>query len=341
MPPRHGLLAGGNWIVDHVKLIDAWPPQESLAHVLAQTPANGGSPYNLLKDLARLRAPFPLEAVGLLGDDELGRFIRADCAAHGIDPRQLHTTRDAATSYTDVMTVRSDGRRTFFHQPGANALLNPSHFDFTSTRAKIFHLGYLLLLDQLDAPGPDGRPRAAEVFQRARAAGLLTSLDCVSENSDRFAQVVAPVLPQVDLLFANDFEAEKLTGLSLGRGATLRRAEVERATRALLTLGVRRWAIVHFPEGVCACSIDGECLWQPSVALPPARIVGTVGAGDALAAGVLYGVHEAWPMARCLALGVAAAAACLEHATCSESIRPADACLALAASLGHRAAPAV
>ena len=30
--------------------------------------------------------------------------IRADARAHGIDDRQLHTTRAAATSFTDVMT---------------------------------------------------------------------------------------------------------------------------------------------------------------------------------------------------------------------------------------------
>lgn len=339
MPSRTGLIAGGNWIVDHVKLIDVWPSQDSLAQIYSQTPANGGSPYNILKDLAKLGASFPLEAVGLLGNDELGRHIRADCAAHGIDTRQLHATSEAATSYTDVMTVRADGRRTFFHQRGANALLAPAHFDFTATRAKIFHLGYLLLLDRLDASGEDGRPRAAGVLHAARTAGLLTSLDCVSENSGRFASVVAPVLPEVDVLFANDFEAENLTGLTLGRGADLRRTAVEAAARALLALGVRAWVLIHFPEGVCACSRAGEVLWQPSVALPPARIVGTVGAGDAFAAGVLCALHEDWPMARGLALGVAAAATCLEHATCSESIRSAAACLALATELGHRPLP--
>jgi sugar/nucleoside kinase (ribokinase family) len=206
---RRGVLAGGNFIVDHVKLIDAWPPQDSLARILDQSPHNGGGPYNVLKDLARLGAPFPLEAAGLVGDDAHGHWITADCQAHGIDTRQLHRTTRAATSYTDVMTVRGTGRRTFFHQPGANALLAPEHFDFGATTARFFYLGYLLLLDTLDAPGPDGAPRAREVLRAARAAGLRTALDCVSENSDRFGKVVAPVLPEVDVLFANDFEAER------------------------------------------------------------------------------------------------------------------------------------
>ena len=59
-------MAGGNWIVDHVKMIDRWPPQDALANIRSQFSSNGGSPYNVLKDLARLGASFPLEGVGLV-----------------------------------------------------------------------------------------------------------------------------------------------------------------------------------------------------------------------------------------------------------------------------------
>ena len=63
---RTGILAGGNWIVDHVKMINTWPAQDSLATIEAESASNGGAPYNVLKDLARLGAPFPLSAVGLV-----------------------------------------------------------------------------------------------------------------------------------------------------------------------------------------------------------------------------------------------------------------------------------
>ena len=66
---RMGIISGGNWIIDHVKRLDTWPPQGDLAHIGGRTAGNGGGPYNVLKDLAKLGAPFPLEAVGLLGDD--------------------------------------------------------------------------------------------------------------------------------------------------------------------------------------------------------------------------------------------------------------------------------
>lgn len=336
MIPRHGIVAGGNWLIDRVKLIDVWPPQDSLASILEQSLSNGGSPYNVLKALARLGAPFPLHAVGLVGDDADGRWIRDDCRHHNIDTTQLHATAAAPTSGTDVMTVASTGRRTFFHHRAANALLSAEHFDFSTTRAKLFHLGYLLLLDQLDRPDAQGRPHAWEVLSRARAAGLRTSLDCVSEPSDRFRTVVAPVLPQVDILFANDFEVEKLTGIDVRPSGEPDPAAARDAAEALLAKGVREWAVVHFPEAVVAASPGGEFLWQPSLRVPRDRIRGAAGAGDALAAGILFGLHEEWPMARALELGVCAAAASLEHPSCSESLRPASACLALAQTYGFR-----
>ena len=82
--PRAGILAGGNWIVDAVKIIDTWPQQDSLANIFSTTKGTGGSPFNLLVDLAVLGAGFPLEAVGLVGDDGNGEWILEQCAANRI-----------------------------------------------------------------------------------------------------------------------------------------------------------------------------------------------------------------------------------------------------------------
>src|SRR5437763_1144549 len=89
MTSRSGLIAGGNWIVDHVKIVNTWPAQDSLAMILGESLGNGGAPYNVLKDLAKLGAPFPLSAVGLIGEDAFGDRILNDCRAHGIDVAQL------------------------------------------------------------------------------------------------------------------------------------------------------------------------------------------------------------------------------------------------------------
>jgi sugar/nucleoside kinase (ribokinase family) len=64
---RSGVIAGGNWIVDHVKIIDAWPQQDTLANILSQTDANGGSPYNILVDLAKMGGRFSAGGGGLGG----------------------------------------------------------------------------------------------------------------------------------------------------------------------------------------------------------------------------------------------------------------------------------
>jgi sugar/nucleoside kinase (ribokinase family) len=330
---RSGVIAGGNWIVDHVKLIDRWPPQDALANILRQESSNGGSPYNLLKNLSRLGATFPLEAVGLVGDDAEGKFIRDDCARHRIDVTGLRTSTRVPTSYTDVMTEQATGRRTFFHCRGANAELAPAHFDFSRTRARIFHLGYLLLLDALDAPGVDGTAATA-VFRAARAAGLKTSADVVSEHSDRFAKIVRPVLPELDYLFLNEFEIAQITGVQTVVNGAIDQAAIATAAQQLIRGGVREWVLVHFPAAVLACGAKGELIWQPSLRVPPSFIAGAAGAGDAFASGVMLGLHEGEPMQDALRLGVCAAAASLAHPTCSEGVGSRAECLALAARFG-------
>lgn len=330
---RRGLLAGGNWIIDYVKILDTWPRQDTLANIVEESWSNGGSPFNILKALRKLGVGFGLEGVGLIGNDPNGDRILADCRKHKINTDQLHRTSDAPTSYTDVMTERSTGRRTFFHQRGANALLAPEHFDFSQTRAQHFHLGYLLLLDQLDEADPegDGLPRAAELFLQAKTAGMQTSLDCVSENSDRFVSVVKPVLGQVDLLFANDFEAEKLTGILIRnhQSGTLECQSVERAGQALLDMGVNDWVVIHFPEGAYGVTRSGEAHWESGLSIPVELIRGTAGAGDAFAAGVLAVRLEGGGLEKSLRLGICAAASSLFDANCSAGILSLVECLEL------------
>ena len=123
-------------------MVDVFPQREQLANIRGQSQGTGGAPFNVLVDLARLRAPFPLSAAGLVGKDMLGHEILEICARHKIDAKLLKATAEAATSYTDVMTETGNGRRTFFHYRGANALWDGAELNFTKTRARIFHLGY-------------------------------------------------------------------------------------------------------------------------------------------------------------------------------------------------------
>ena len=75
---RKGVLAGGNWIIDQVKMIDTFPQRESLANILSQSPGTGGSPYNILVDLAKMGVDFPLAGAGFVGKDPLGTLIIED-----------------------------------------------------------------------------------------------------------------------------------------------------------------------------------------------------------------------------------------------------------------------
>jgi sugar/nucleoside kinase (ribokinase family) len=336
---RSGILAAGNWIRDHVKTVDVWPAEDALANILGHTVANGGGPYNILKDLTRIGAPFPLAGAGRVGDDADGRAILDECRTLGIDATRLLPTKGLATSTTDVMSVKGTGRRTFFHDRGANARLGPADLSFGGSRHRIFYLGYLLLLDGLDAPAPGGAPRARSVLRRARRSGLMTAVDCVSAGRARFREVVIPLLPEIDILFMNDYEAEQVTGIQVGRGTKLDPDAVEAAARSLLRMGVGRWAVIHFPEGACAASSEGAVVWQASVRVPRGENRGAAGAGDAFAAGVLMGLHEGWPMGEGLNLGVCAAAASLRHPTCSEGILPLKKCLALGRKWGFRKLP--
>ncbi len=316
-------MAAGNWIIDQVKIIDVYPQRDHLANILRQSQGTGGSPYNVLIDLAKLEAPFPLMAAGLVGEDDLGRVILEDCREHRIDTKSLCQTPKAPTSYTDVMTEQNGGHRTFFHHRGANALWDGSELDFAKTSARIFHLGYLLLLDALDLPDRKFGTKAAALLHRAQEAGLKTSIDTVSEDSDRFVRVVPPALKYADYCILNELEAGKTTGLAIrGADGSLNAAVLPEAGAKLLGSGVRDWVVVHFPEGSFACSRAGGQFWQSSLNLPGKVIAGTAGAGDAFASGVLLGLHEGWEMPKCLLTGVCVAAASLFHPTCAGGIVP-------------------
>lgn len=335
---RRGLLGGGNWIIDQVKLVDVFPQREQLANIRTQSEGTGGAPYNVLLDLAKLGADFPLFGAGLVGKDALGELILADCRKHKIDTKFLRATPDADTSYTDVMTEEGNGRRTFFHYRGANARWRGEDLDFAKQKAAIFHLGYLLLLDAMDEPDAKYGTKAARLLAAAQASGLKTSVDVVSEDSDRFNRIITPALKHVDYLIINEIEAGKTTGFKVRQpDGRLDTVALRHAAGALLQSGVRELVVIHFPEGGFARTRKGEDVWQPSLKLPDKFIAGTAGAGDAFCAGVLLGIHEGWELGRSLQTAVCVAAASLSDPTCTAGVKTLSACLSLGKKFGYRA----
>ena len=329
---RSGLIAGGNFIVDLTRVIDNFPAEETLSNIIATEASNGGAAYNVLKDLALMGASFPLTGIGMIGDDEAGMGILSDLDKLGINHDRILKTGKAGTSFTDVMVSAGSGKRTFFHYRGANALLSPEHFSFKDTRAKIFHYGYPLLLDSLDIIDRDGRTGGSRILEEARKNGLRVTVDLVSVNNNRFAEIVSPVFPYTDYLFMNEIETEKLTGINILDHDQPDRDKLKEVAGTILEQGVGT-VIIHFPAG--AASVSGNSAYFTGrVNIPKAIVAGTTGAGDAFAAGFLYGLHEGLSVQECLKMASCSAATCLLHPTCSGGIQPIKECLALGEKYG-------
>ncbi|MCF3650612.1 carbohydrate kinase family protein [Synoicihabitans lomoniglobus] len=330
---RRGVIAGGNFIVDTIISIDDYPREEMLANIIDESPSNGGGPYNVLRDLAALKSPFPLEAVGLVGDDDNGRWIIDDCAQHGISTDRLRVVTTAPTSHTHVMTAQTTGRRTFFHHRGANRLLSPRHFDFAHSSARIFYLGYLMLLDQLDQRDDTGRTGASHVLEAAQAAGLTTVVDLVSVEAPDFRATVAAALPWIDHLIINELEASRFLGRALENDDA---SALENAAQQILADGVRVAVVIHTPSGAIVASRREGSHSLGSLDLDPTLFRGANGAGDGFAAGYIHGLHEDLPISERLLLANCTAAASLSDPSPSAGVRPSAACLQLAERYGLR-----
>lgn len=320
---RCGIVGAGNWIVDRVKIIDRLPGRGMLGNIRSETLASGGAPFNVLVDLAKMGALFPLAGLGVIGNDRGRDFIRSICQPLKIDISRLIVLEDMPTSYTDVMTDQETGGRVFYHYRGANAHFSHEHVPIKNLPFRIFHLGYLLLLDGMDKPDPDYGTVAAKLLKTVQEAGIKTSVDVVSEESDRFCKIVPASLPYTNYLILNEIEAGRTTGHKVrdGKGKLIPQGIIDSAA-ALHEHGKMELVAVHMPEGAYLQTKDGKKYSQGSLRLPENYIKGTVGAGDAFCAGMLYGLHEGWNSAKTLKLGSYTAAACLSQPGATDGLLP-------------------
>lgn len=335
MAERRGVLCGGCILIDVNMTIERYPDEEGLTFIESETAESGGPGFNLPVNLTRLGAPFPVELVGVVGEDPHGALAREVCKKAGIGTAGLDTRPGVRTGYTDVFVVRSTGRRTFFVNAGANALLTPAHFDLSRSRARILHLGAPGVHEAMDRAGPGGNGWA-EVLSRARAAGLRTNMELVTLSPERQRELVRPCLPYLDSIVINEVEAAALTEIETHAGGRTDFGLAEAAALRLLELGVSELAVVHFPEGCVAAARGGWTHRQGSVRVPPEDVKSSNGAGDAFASGAILGLHEGWPVEQCLEAGVCVAAVSLGAYSTSGAIRPIDECLAYGRAHGFR-----
>lgn len=321
---KKGICCAGNMIVDITYPIETWPKQNELTHITEGIQSStGGSVCNTIVDLAKLDPEMKFVASGFAGFDAEGDFMLAELSkCKNIDLSMVK--RDGRTSFTAVMSNNQTKERTFFQHAGANAYYGEEHIDWDKLDVDIFHIGYILLLPNLDAEDAEYGTKMARLLDRVQKKGIKTSIDVVSETGDRFARLVTPALKYTDYCVINELEAQQTTGVVLrDEDGTLHPENMKAALLKLKELGVSTWAVIHCPEIGCGVDENGNYFEQKSLVLPKGYIKGTVGAGDAFCAGILYAAETDMGMADALKLAVSTAAASLGEVSASDGVKTA------------------
>jgi sugar/nucleoside kinase (ribokinase family) len=324
-----GIAIGGNIFVDYIKTIETLPRKGMLANILEERMSIGGCVSNTIIDLARMDGNLPLKALGCLGEDERGKFVLDLFEKNGINREGIKIRSGISTGYTDVMAARADNTRTFFNYRGSNSLFDRGDINFASLDVSILHMGSALLLDKFDGEDPQYGTVMARTLAKAREYGIKTSLDVVSDDSDRFSRIVVPSLKYCDYLVINEVEGSLIAGIPVRDGGGKLSEEAMRTTcQKLKELGVTESVVLHCPEGGYLLDNSGYYT-MPAVDIPPDFIKGTVGAGDAYAAGAFYAFYKGWGPEKVLFLANCSAAANLSSADSVSGSRPLEDLLAL------------
>ena len=334
---RKGICVAGNMIVDIHYPIEGWPNQGELVHIKdGISRSTGGAVNNVVVDLAKLDPELPLYAMGKIGEDAEGDLIMETLGQYpNIDTANV--LRDGISAFTHVMADVRNKQRTFFTYLGANGRFCEADIDWDKVPANIFHIGYILLLNALDEPDDEYGSKMARLLHAAQLHGLKTSIDVVSEASDRFKRLVPPAMKYTDYCIINEYEAEQTTGVKLrgGKGELLTESLPE-ALHAMKRMGVSTWAVIHCPEGGYGLDEKDNYISLSSLKLPEDYIAGSVGAGDAFCAGVLYGAEKGYPLDKAIDLGIAAAAASLSAPGATDGMCTAGEAMKLFDRFGRR-----
>lgn len=319
---RKGIAVAGCTLVDVIKMIDGYPAPGMLARIDTVNRATGGLVPNVALNLRVMDPTLPLSVWGALGEDENADFVRRTFEAYGIDTEGLLTVPGGTTGFTDVMTVKGTGERTFFSMEGANAAFCPDDamLDAIAGKADLLHIGYILLMPGLDAADDVYGTRLARVLHMAREKGLRTSIDAVSRPGA--SEKILPALRETDYVIMNEIEVCAAFSLDArDADGKLIRENVLTAMENMLALGVREAVIVHCPTCGFFRRRGEKPVCVPSLKLPDGWIKGSVGAGDAFCAACLLGLEEGWSGEAILSFASAAAAYNLSAADAVSGMR--------------------
>ncbi|MEX2451717.1 MAG: adenosine kinase [Rhodospirillales bacterium] len=309
--PRFDVVGIGNAIVDvlahadedflirfdlnkgAMTLIDSDRAAALYENMAPAVECSGGSVANTIACLASLGGAGAF--IGKVHDDQLGTIFRHDIRALGIDFGTKPSTGGAPTARC-LIFVTPDAERTMQTFLGACAELSPADIDpDVIAAAKVTYLeGYLW-----DPPGAkEAFIAAADLAHDAGRSVALSLSDpfCVDRYRDEFRDLVER---HIDIVFANEEEICSLYQVKTFDAAL---QHVRGHCRiAALTRSEKGSVIVSGDE---VHVIDAE---------PVERVVDTTGAGDAYAAGFLYGLTHGKPLPDCARLGGIASAEVISH----------------------------
>jgi sugar/nucleoside kinase (ribokinase family) len=237
---------------------------QDLSGKLTEVP--GGSAANTTQALARLG--LPVTFLGKIGNDSRADLYRKNFQESGGDITKFKQGQLPHAGCLSLVTP--DSQRTMRTYLGAAVTLSPSEIsvaDFQDCRHA--HLeGYLLFNPEL----------ATHILKCAHQAGCSVSLDLASFEVVHAAKpILQDLLRQyVDVVFSNEDEAKAFTGQTTDfQKMSLELAEY--CSIAVVKIG---------KEGSYIASGKSVTTIQP---VPVPQALDTTGAGDAWAAGFLYG----------------------------------------------------
>jgi len=248
----------------------------------------GGSAANTIYSLAKLGVKTGF--VGAVGMDEEGEQLIKDLETAAVDTRQIRIKK-AETGSTICLSEKL-GRRAIYVYPGANSLLNSKDIDLAYfNKARIVHLTSFADDRQFKLQ-VDLVKRLKNSVKVSFSPGMLYAAKGLKS--------LAPLLERADIAFMNREEIEKLTGRYFKAGA---RELVESGCQiVVVTLG-KGLAEVKV-DMVTAYIDDGKKEYEvESEKLSPKFTLETTGAGDAFAAGFLFGLLKGKRIEECGLLG--------------------------------------
>lgn len=268
------MIGFGALNVDHVYVVERILA-DGEAPVLRHSVAPGGSAANTIYALAKLGLETGF--IGAVGDDQSGKMLLQDFESVGVDTSHIRLT-EAETGATLCLTDRG-GERAIYVLPGANSLLAHEDTDQDYVKqAELVHLSSFVDSRQLELQQRlvQGLPPSVRV---SFAPGAIYAA--------RGLEALRPVIERTHVLFANRQEIEDLTGEDFKQGARSLLAVGCRTVAVTLGRGLERdttsavsYVLSHDAESTIEVRNTG-------------RVPGdTIGAGDAFAAGFLFGLLQ-------------------------------------------------